>query len=407
MKILLSLIAILASVLFVQLGSGSLGPLDALSGKQLNFSSIEIGLIGSAHFFGFMIGCFLTPLLISRVGHSRTFASLASIGAISAILHMILPDALWWIVLRILSGISVAGTYTVIEIWIQPKLNNQNRGKITGVYRLVDISGTLMAQAMIALLEPATFIAYNIIAVMCCLSILPLSLTKSEPPELPHQIRLKPIMVFQFSPLAAYGVIISGLSTSIFRTMGALYASYSGLNITQVAFFLFFGILGGALSQVPAGWLADRYDRRYVLIGFSIFALISCILITIINTNYLVLFNIVIFLFGAATFPIFSLSAAHANDFCNENDMAELNSSLIFTYALGAIISPFLSGSLITLLGPRSMFILIGVSHMLLIIYGIYRMGIRPTLSEKTPYTYLPRTSAIISWFIKHENTKK
>ena len=372
MKILLSLIAILASVLFVQLGSGSLGPLDALSGKQLNFSSIEIGLIGSAHFFGFMIGCFLTPLLISRVGHSRTFASLASIGAISAILHMILPDALWWIVLRILSGISVAGTYTVIEIWIQPKLNNQNRGKITGVYRLVDISGTLMAQAMIALLEPATFIAYNIIAVMCCLSILPLSLTKSEPPELPHQIRLKPIMVFQFSPLAAYGVIISGLSTSIFRTMGALYASYSGLNITQVAFFLFFGILGGALSQVPAGWLADRYDRRYVLIGFSIFALISCILITIINTNYLVLFNIAIFLFGAATFPIFSLSAAHANDFCNENDMAELNSSLIFTYALGAIISPFLSGSLITLLGPRSMFILIGLSHMLLITYGIY-----------------------------------
>ena len=119
------------------------------------------------------------------------------------------------------------------------------------------------------------------------------------------------------------------------------------------------------------------------------------------------LFNIAIFLFGAATFPIFSLSAAHANDFCNENDMAELNSSLIFTYALGAIISPFLSGSLITLLGPRSMFILIGLSHMLLIIYGIYRMGIRPTLSEKTPYTYLPRTSAIISWFIKHENSEK
>ena len=43
MKILLSLVALLASVLFVQLGSGSLGPLDALSGKALNFSSIEIG----------------------------------------------------------------------------------------------------------------------------------------------------------------------------------------------------------------------------------------------------------------------------------------------------------------------------------------------------------------------------
>ena len=53
------------------------------------------------------------------------------------------------------------------------------------------------------------------------------------------------------------------------------------------------------------------------------------------------------------------------------------------------------------------MFILIGLSHILMIIYGIYRMGIRPTLSEKTPYTYLPRTSAIISWFIKNENSEK
>ncbi len=403
MKILLSLIALLASVLFVQLGSGSLGPLDALSGEILNFSSIEIGLIGSAHFLGFMIGCYLTPLLISRVGHSRTFASLASLGAISALAHMIFPEALWWIILRILSGMSVAGTYTVIEIWIQPKLNNQNRGKITGVYRLVDISGTLMAQAMIALLEPATFIAYNIIAVMCCLSILPLSLTTSLPPNIPHKIRLKPIMVFQFSPLAAYGVLVAGLSNSIFRTMGALYASYSGLKISQVALFLVFGILGGALSQVPAGWLADRYDRRYVLIGFSIFAFLSCVMISLINTNNILVFYISILLFGAATFPIFSLSAAHANDFCNDSDMAELNSSLIFTFALGAIISPFLSGSLITLLGPSSMFVLIGLSHVLLIIYGVYRMGIRPTLSEKTPYIYLPRTSAIISWFIKNE----
>ena len=403
MKILLSLVALLASVLFVQLGSGSLGPLDALSGKALNFSSIEIGLIGSAHFLGFMIGCYITPLLISRVGHSRTFASLASLGAISALSHMVLPDAFWWIILRILSGMSVAGTYTIIEIWIQPKLNNQNRGKITGVYRLVDISGTLMAQAMIALLEPATFIAYNIIAVMCCLSILPLSLTTSLPPNIPHKIRLRPIMVFQFSPLAAYGVLVAGLSNSIFRTMGALYASYSGLKISQVALFLVFGILGGALSQVPAGWIADRYDRRYVLISFSIFAFFSCIMISLINTNNITLFYISIFLFGAATFPIFSLSAAHANDFCNDNDMAELNSSLIFTFALGAIVSPFLSGSLITLLGPRSMFILIGLSHVLLIIYGIYRMGIRPTLSEKTPYIYLPRTSAIISWFIKND----
>ena len=404
MKILISLIAIFISVLFVQLGSGSLGPLDALSGKSLDFSSIEIGLIGSAHFFGFMVGCYLTPKLISRVGHSRAFASLASLGAISAILHMVLPNPFWWVLLRILSGIFVAGAYTIMEIWIQPKLNNKNRGKITGVYRLVDISGSLLAQAIIALLEPATYVAYNIVAVMCCLSVLPLSLTTTIPPNLTHKIRLRPIMIFQFSPLAAYGVLVAGVSGSIFRTMGALYASNSGFNLSQVALFLVFGILGGAIFQIPAGLIADKFDRRFVLIGFSIFAFCSCMAMTLLGSNYISLIFLNIFLFGASTFPIFSISAAHANDFCNENDMAELNSSLIFTFALGAIISPILSGGLINIFGSNAMFLLIGFSHIFLILYGIYRMGIRPTLTEKTPYMYLPRTSAIISWFIKNND---
>jgi len=30
---------------------------DAISGEQLGFSNTEIGFLGSAHFFGFFIGC--------------------------------------------------------------------------------------------------------------------------------------------------------------------------------------------------------------------------------------------------------------------------------------------------------------------------------------------------------------
>jgi len=59
------------------------------------------------------------------------------------------------------------------------------------------------------------------------------------------------------------------------------------LQLGVAPFGLVFGILGGALSQVPAGWIADRYDRRYVLISFSIFAFFSCIMISLINTKCL------------------------------------------------------------------------------------------------------------------------
>ena len=46
MRILLSLTALLLSVILLQLSSGGLGPLDALSGFELNFTTAQIGLFG-------------------------------------------------------------------------------------------------------------------------------------------------------------------------------------------------------------------------------------------------------------------------------------------------------------------------------------------------------------------------
>ena len=50
MRMLISFAALLLSVLLLQLGSGGLAPLDAISGIQLDFTRSEIGLLGSAHF---------------------------------------------------------------------------------------------------------------------------------------------------------------------------------------------------------------------------------------------------------------------------------------------------------------------------------------------------------------------
>jgi hypothetical protein len=45
MRLLISLSALLISIFFTQLGSGSLGPLDALSGAAKGFSLQDIGYL--------------------------------------------------------------------------------------------------------------------------------------------------------------------------------------------------------------------------------------------------------------------------------------------------------------------------------------------------------------------------
>ena len=72
MQLLISLSALLLSVMLVQMGIGALRPFDSISGAALGFTSVDIGLIASGHFAGFLCGCLLGPKLIYRAGHSRT-----------------------------------------------------------------------------------------------------------------------------------------------------------------------------------------------------------------------------------------------------------------------------------------------------------------------------------------------
>ena len=108
MRLILSLAPLLLSVILLQLSSGGLGPLDALSGLALGFTSQQIGLLGSAHFLGFFLGCWWAPRLMGSVGHARAFAAFVVFGAMGMIAHMLLVDAYLWAGLRILSGLCIA-----------------------------------------------------------------------------------------------------------------------------------------------------------------------------------------------------------------------------------------------------------------------------------------------------------
>lgn len=393
MRMMISFASLLLSVILLQLSSGGVGPLDAVSGLTVGFSKAEVGLLGSAHFLGFFIGCWWAPRLMGSVGHSRGFAVFTALGAIGLLAHMLWVDPFAWAVMRIASGLCVAGCYTVIEAWLNAKITNETRGRVMGGYRLVDMGASLCAQLLIGVLEPAHYISYNILAILCCAAILPLAMTRNAQPETPDAPRLKPGLAWSMSPLAVGGVIVAALSSASFRMVGPVYGQEVGLQLDQIAFFLASFVLGGALAQYPLGWLADKYDRRWVLIWLSAAAVLSSgTTIAASDTGTLGVMLAAGF-FGFTTFPIFSLSAAHANDFATSEQRVELSAALMFWYALGAIASPYVSSTLITHYGPGALFAFVATGHVGLILFGLTRMRARPTVEDRTPYTYTPRTS--------------
>ncbi|MEP5732320.1 MAG: MFS transporter [Sulfitobacter sp.] len=407
MRLLLSFAALFLSVVLLQLSSGGVGPIDVLSGTALGFSRQEIGLLGSAHFVGFFIGCWWAPRLMGSVGHSRAFAVFTASGAIGLMAHMMVIDAYAWAAMRVASGLCVAGCYTVIEAWLQAKVSNETRGRTMGVYRVVDMTGSLGAQMIVGILAPASYVSYNLLAIGCCAALLPLMLTTVKPPQTPKSPRLRPRLAFERSPLAAAGVVVAALSSASFRMVGPIYGQEVGLNAGQIAWFLSVFVLGGALAQVPVGWLADKFDRRWVLIWLSIAAMLSCAITVIASDGGLVWILISAGLFGLTTFPIYSVAAAHAHDFASDDERVELSAALMFWFATGAIFAPYLASVLIEGFGPGALFMMVTAGHAVLVIYGLKRMRARPAQSVRTPYVYAPRTTFTIGRLLRKDRESK
>ncbi len=393
MRLIVSFTALLLSVALMQLSSGGVGPLDVLSGTALGFTTAEIGLLGSSHFIGFFIGCWWAPRLMGSIGHSRAFAAFTATGAIGLLAHMLVTDPNAWAVMRIASGICVAGCYTVIEAWIQSKVSNDNRGRMIGVYRSVDISASFFAQMAISVLAPASYVSYNLLAIVCCAALLPLTLTTVRQPETPRAPRLRPALAFTLSPLAAVACIVAGLTSAAFRMVGPIYGQEVGLAAREIGFFLAAFVAGGAFSQWPLGWLADRFDRRYVLIALSAAAIGASAVTVAAATAGTPAVMTASALFGFTTSPPYSVATAHAHDFAVDTERVELSAALMFFFALGAIAAPLTASWLIEAYGPRALFAYIGVGHAALIVYSVVRMSRRSAPTDRTRYVYAPRTT--------------
>lgn len=397
MRLIISFTALFLSVLLLQISSGGVGPLDALSGLEAGFSRGDVGFLGSMHFVGFFLGCWWAPRLMGTVGHSRAFAVFTSMGAIGLAGHILIIDPLAWAILRVGSGVCIAGCYTVVESWLQAKVTNESRGRAMGSYRLVDMGGSLMAQLMIGTLANLeTYIAYNILTMLCCASLLPLALTRVPQPETPSAPRLRPRLAWQMSPLAVAGVIVAALSSASFRMVGPIYGQEVGLAASQIGLFLAAFVAGGAIAQYPTGWLADKFDRRWVLIWLSAASVVSCgVTVAASNMGTIGVMGAAAF-FGFTTFPVYSVAAAHAHDFASNEERVELSAALMFFYATGAIAAPWLTSRLIDWFGPEALFLFISSGHILLVIFGLSRMRVRETRTDKTTYVYAPRTSFTI-----------
>jgi MFS family permease len=380
-------------------GNGLQGTLIALRGAQEGFSASTIGLIGTAYFGGFLIGCLAITRIMKAVGHVRAFAALAAIASAGTLLLVLLIDPAVWSGIRFLSGFCFAGLFTVMESWLNSGVSNESRARVLALYRIIDIGSVTGAQFLIPAIGADGFAIFAVMSIMITLSLVPVSLGDRSNPTPPEDVRLDLARVWRISPLGSIGCVAVGVTNSAFRTLSPVYAEAIGLSVADVVIFVSAGIIGGAVMQYPLGYLSDRWDRRMVLLITTACSLGAALAIAATGETSRYASFALVFLFGSFAMPLFSLSAAHANDRAGKGEFVLVNAALMLFYSFGAIGGPFAAATAMEAFGPTFLFVFIAAVYVVFIGVIVYRMSARGSVprERRGRFTALLRTSTMFA----------
>ncbi|EHY75811.1 MULTISPECIES: MFS transporter [Stutzerimonas stutzeri subgroup] len=372
MKTLIAPISsLLAGVALLLLGHGLLNTLLTLRGVAEGYSTGLIGLLMSGYFAGFLIGTWLAPSLIRRIGHIRTFAFYAALAAVAVLLHVLIVNPWVWLVLRVLYGVSLVTLYMVIESWLNAQVSGEKRGQVFALYMAVNLGALAAAQQLLSLDTPMNFTLFALAAILISSALMPITLTRQAQPALPDMPATDLLQLARIAPLPLMAAGISGLTLGGFWGLAPVYASQVGFDAAGVGLLMSITILGGAVLQWPIGLFSDKHDRRVVLLWVVAIAAVLALIITPILAGSLLLG--LMFLWGGLAFSIYSIAVAQMVDQLNPDEILSGSSGLLLANGFGAAFGPVVAGGLMHLFGAIALPLFFAVTLGILAIYSFWR----------------------------------
>ncbi len=383
---------LLIGTAILMLGQGLLVTLLPVRADLEGLSTSWIGGIGGAYYAGFAIGCLIGPILIQNVGHIRVFAGFAALTAAASLIYQLTPSPIVWVLTRGFSGICFAILFMAIESWLNEQSTNETRGSILSIYIIVTNVAVMMGQLMLNLADPTTGTLFIVCAMLICISLAPVALSRISEPSTPPTARLNVKELYKISPVGFIGCFLFGIVDGSFWSLGPVFAQDRGFSIAGITFFMSAFLLGGTILQWPIGWISDRIDRRIMIAGCCIGTIGTGLSLTFLDSHEGTMSFLVACLHGGFMFPLYGLLLAHANDFAPQEKLVETSGGLLLVYGLGAAFGPFVVAPLMDATNAGYLFLSMSIIFSGFAAFVIIRIFIRPITDDIDRGTFVPLT---------------
>ena len=372
-----SVAALLSSYGLLLLANGLFGTLIGLRTQIESFSTAVTGLIVAAYFLGLFAGGIQAVRVVAAVGHIRSFAAFASIMSVTALGLVLVVDQFAWAAMRFVGGFCMAGMIVATESWLNERCTNQTRGQVMAFYMITNYLAAGCGQFILPLGDPADFELFCVASIIYSLALVPVLLTRASAPRPSPPERASMPELWKVSPLGLTGAMAAGVVNTNFQGLAPVFAYGEGFTVTQTSIFMAAGIVGGLVLQWPMGRLSDRIDRRTVLAGVALGTAAASFgvgLITEAGGETFAGLIVLVIAYGGLSSTVYSLCAAHTNDFAPPDKLAQTASGLLIAYGVGASAGPVLTSNLMEMFGPSTLFVVNAAVHGTLGVFALIRM---------------------------------
>ena len=362
--------------------------------KQNGVGELAIGLINTGFFIGALISTITAHRVISNTGHIRAFAIFSAIFAVSAMLHAISSNLIFWAILRAFLGYCYYALLMVIESWLNAKIPNKIRSRVIAFYECVFYTSFGLGILILAL-DLSAFEIFIISAAFIMLSSIPLNLIRINQPQIPQRQPINIPKIFGIVPLALVGALVAGLAINGFFSMASLFVLLQGYSAKEASFFMTIAMAGGFLAQTFIGGFSDKYGRRPALLLCSVVSLISAVLFLLNGSNLIVQY-ILSFFFGGGIFCTYGLSLARANDeITDKTKSVQVARALLFSYSFASLFSPLLMSYAMKIFGAFGFIYVYLVLYVGLILFALTQKTIPQHMRKEYNDRLVARTAGI------------
>ncbi len=324
-------------------------PLSTLTLKSWGIGSAMIGFSAAMPAIAAVLITPFLPKLINYFGQVITIRFCLVLEAVCIFCLPFFPNITSWLFLRFFIGVGATGIWLMSEIWINGYANDKNRGKIIAIYSSLLSAGFIIGVLLVSIIGIESNIAFYAAAGIVAMAAIPMwNITPLPIDDMDEDIAFWDHMFSEPGLMGSSWMM--GFLYAATASLLPVFALQFDLNYAQSSRTVAWLGSGELFLPLLVGWLADRMNKRKLMIYISLLTVAMLSLLPFIFPSPL-LRLVVLFVLGGAIMSFYSLGLTMLGQQFKGSLLASANASFIFFLCLGEIFGPPVIGAAMDFFG--------------------------------------------------------